>query len=300
MKGVDLFAGWGGFTLGAEEAGVSVVWAANHWPLAVRAHAANHPGAQHECQDLRQADWTRLPSYDLLLASPACQGHSTASQPRRRKYHDELRATAWAVIDCADMTEPRAVIVENVVSFRRWRLYPLWIDALRYLGYHVDEHVLMASRLGVPQRRKRLFVVATRRPIRVGLPLTAEAPFGACVDWSAPGWRPVERAKPGARERIERGRARCGATFLTQHVTGHPGVPLGQPIRTITTKEQWAIVDGDRYRRLTARELARGMGFPDSYGWPPEARRADILRGLGNAVCPPVARQLIAQVAAAM
>lgn len=35
MRAVDLFAGWGGFTCAAEQAGVSVVWAANHWPLAV-------------------------------------------------------------------------------------------------------------------------------------------------------------------------------------------------------------------------------------------------------------------------
>ena len=48
--------------------------------------------------DLRQADWTTLPEYDLLCASPACQGHSPASQPRRRLYHDALRATAFAVI----------------------------------------------------------------------------------------------------------------------------------------------------------------------------------------------------------
>jgi hypothetical protein len=121
MKAIDLFAGWGGFTLGAEQAGVRVVWAANHWPLAVEAHARNHPHTEHACQDLRQADWTRLPAYDLLLASPACQGHSQASQPKRRAYHDAMRATAWAVVDCADVTEPRAIVVENIAKFERER-----------------------------------------------------------------------------------------------------------------------------------------------------------------------------------
>ena len=51
MKAIDLFAGWGGFTLGAEQAGVDVVWAANHWPLAVAAHTLNHPNITHACQD---------------------------------------------------------------------------------------------------------------------------------------------------------------------------------------------------------------------------------------------------------
>lgn len=82
-----------------------MLYAANHWPLAVEAHAANHPETRHECQDLRQADWTSLPAHDLLLASPACQGHSTAANGARRSNggvaatHDALRATAWAVVD---------------------------------------------------------------------------------------------------------------------------------------------------------------------------------------------------------
>src|SRR5688572_7699225 len=69
LKAIDLFAGAGGFTAGAERAGARVLWAANHWPAAVACHASNHPHIEHACQDLRQADFTRLPRFDLLLAS---------------------------------------------------------------------------------------------------------------------------------------------------------------------------------------------------------------------------------------
>lgn len=299
MRAVDLFAGWGGFSLGAEQAGVTVGWAANHWPLAVEAHAANHPKARHVCQDLRQADWTTLPAYDLLLASPACQGHSQASQPKRRLYHDALRATAWSVIDCADVTDPSAIIVENVVDFMRWRLYGPWRASLEVLGYKVDEHILTASYHGAPQRRKRLFIVATKNGATVKLDRdSSEASFGSCIDRrSKHSWRPVARANANVRSRIDSGRRNHGRRFLSQHVTNHPGVGLHEPIRTITTKDQWCLVDGDRYRSLTTRELARGMGFPDDYSWPTHSKRADVIRGLGNAVCPPVARKLITMVA---
>ena len=118
----------------AQQAGVDVVWAANHWQLAVDAHAINHPNVDHACQDLVQADWTKLPSYELLLASPCCQGYSNASQPQRRAYHDAMRATAWAVIDCAEVTQPETILVENVPQFAKWQLFPLWMDALRVLG----------------------------------------------------------------------------------------------------------------------------------------------------------------------
>ena len=301
MRAVDLFAGWGGFTLGAQDAGVDVLWAANHWPLAVEAHALNHPETAHVCQDLRQANWSELPEYDLLLASPACQGHSTASQPKRRRYHDALRATAWAVLDCADQTEPRAILVENVPSFLRWRLYPLWRQGLEQLGYHVEEHRILATAFGVPQRRERLFISAARNgPIKLVTPkMELEPAFRPHIEWDAGRWRPVGNARPKAMERILAGRERFGERFAVQHVTGHRGITLDEPLRTVTCQDQWAIVDGDNYRPLTIRETARAMGFPDSYGWPDGCRRRDVIKGLGNAVCPPVAASLVAQMAEA-
>lgn len=296
MIAADLFAGWGGMTEGATRAGARVVYAANHWPLAVEAHAANHPGAHHECQDLRQADFRALPDIDLLLAAPACQGHSRASQSKRRAYHDALRSTAWAVIDCCDLKEPRVVLVENVPEFLGWRLYPAWKLALESMGYAVSENILLASRLGVPQRRRRLFVVATRSRAPLVLRLDEaedEPPFGPCIDWHLGSWRPVASKSAAVQARVARGRERLGYQFLTQHVTNHPGVGLDEPIRTITTKDQWAVVDGDRMRPLTARENLRGMGFPESYRVPARATRKDMIRGVGNAVCPPKAERAV-------
>lgn len=305
MQAVDLFAGWGGLTLGAEQAGVHVAWSANHWPLAVRTHAMNHPNTEHVCQDLRQADWTKLPPHELLLSAPSCQGHSPASQPKRRAYHDALRATAMAVIDCADVTEPKAIIVENVPAFTSWRLYPWWCDGLRKLGYQLDERIVVASQHGVAQRRRRLFVIATRPGVRVPPFVTSdvEPAFEPLLDPTVPdsAWTPVARATPNVRARIERSARRHGPRFLTQHTSDHHGVPLHEPIRTITTAtHHWNLVDGDRYRALTGRELARGMGFPDTFTWPADASVADVTKGLGNAVCPPVARVVVGATADAI
>lgn len=304
MRAVDLFAGWGGFTLGAEQAECDVVAALNHWPRAVQAHAMNHPRTVHECQDLRQADWTTLPEYELLLAAPACQGHSPASQPRRRGYHDALRATAFAVIDCADVTEPKAIIVENVPAFLRWRLFDDWCAMLARIGYQLDVRVVTASHHGVAQRRTRMFLIATRRGVTVPALVReqAEPAFGPLLETAVPdsAWNAVAAARPAVRARIDRSRLRHGDRFLTQHTSDHMGVALSEPIRTITTAPaHWNLVDGDRYRALTGRELARGMGFPDTYQWPADATAAEVTKGLGNAVCPPVARQLVSLVAQA-
>lgn len=295
MKAVDLFAGLGGFTEGASLAGVRVVWAANHWRLVVDAHARNHPEVQHECQDLRQADWTALPDYDLLLASPACQGHSEASQPCRRPHHDAMRATAWAVVDCAEVTRPKAFSVENVPQFMEWTLFPDWCSALQRLGYTLTQHLLLATEHGVPQRRRRLFITGTlsgRVPV-ISTRTGAEPSFAPCLESDAEGWRPIDDCRSaGAIRRIRRAQSISGARCLVQHVTGHPGVPLHEAIRTITTKDQWILVDGERYRPLTLREHARAMGFRDSYTLP-VGTRANVIKAIGNAVCPPKARDVI-------
>lgn len=295
-RAVDLFAGAGGFTMGASSAGVDVVYAANHWPFAVATHELNHPRTRHECQDLRQADWTALPAYDLLLASPACQGHSRASQPKRRAYHDAMRATAWAVVDCADVTSPRALVVENVPNFRRWRLFPEWRAALTKLGYSLTELEVRASHHGVPQRRNRLFIVGTRNGAPPYLHRSMrELAFGPSIEWAEGEWTDIASApSKNVRARIARAQANHGQRCLTQHVTNHPGVGLDEPIRTITTKDQWAVVDGDRYRPLTVRETARAMGFPDSYRFPEGAGRRNCILALGNAVPPPVGRDVVA------
>lgn len=297
-RAVDLFGGFGGFTEGAKRAGVQVVYAANHWPLAVETHAANHPEVEHECQDLMQKNWTELPEYDVLLASPACQGHSAASQPSRQRYHDDLRMTAWAVVDCAEATLPATLVVENVVAFQRWQLFGLWTAALEKLGYTLSIGVVRASYVGVPQRRDRLFIVGRRDGRRMKLtPKVRDEPsFRDCIDDSAAGWRDIASCRyPGARGRLRRVSAELGRG-IAHHVTDCPVVSLDGPLPTITTKHQWALVDGESYRQLTAREIARGMGFPESYRWDTSLTQA--VRGLGNAVPPPVGQHVVSRAVA--
>lgn len=299
----DLFAGWGGFSCGAVAAGGRLTWAANHNPVCVEAHAHTHPDATHECQDLMQADFSALPDVDVLLAAPACQGHSQASQPKRRIFHDKLRSTAWAVVTAAEFKRPDVVIVENVPDFLRWGLFPHWAGALESLGYALAPVRMVASDYGVPQDRDRLFVVATRSTAPIDLDLDAyraeHAGLGSVIDWDAGRWRPVQKAGARVQERIAAGYARLGTgRFLTQHVTGHRGRSLTQAFPTITKQDQLAMVRGGVYRPLTIRETARGMGFPDTWEPLPGLRRRDVIEGLGNAVCPPVATALVSAVLA--
>lgn len=93
---------------------------------------------------------------------------------------------------------------------------------------------------------------------------------------------------------MNRAKQRWGPVCLSQHTTNHVGVPLEQPIRTITTaSSHWVLVRGEEYRYLTLRELARAQSFPDSFEWPEDSSVEDVTRGLGNAVPPLLARNVV-------
>jgi DNA (cytosine-5)-methyltransferase 1 len=297
MKAIDLFAGLGGFSEGAEQAGCRVVWAANHWRQAVDVHADNHPDTEHACQDLHQADWRQVPAFDLLLASPACQGH-TRARGKERAHHDATRSTAWAVVSALEFHRPALGVIENVQEFTRWALFPAWCSALQALGYAVSPHLVDAADHGVPQHRERVFIALTRsqHPIALSLPQRAHVPAERILDFNTGTWSAVD--KPGRSRatlaRIAAGRSQHGGRFLAPYYgsgSGLTGRPLSRPIGTITTRARWSVIDGDRMRMLTVAESRRAMGFRESYRVP--AGTVDALHMLGNAVCPPVARDFI-------
>lgn len=297
MNAIDLFAGAGGFTTGAEAAGARVVWAANHWRLAVDTHEANHPHAHHECQDLHQADWRDVPAHDLLLASPACTGH-TPARGKERPHHDAARSTAWAVVSCLEYHRTAFALVENVPAFRAWALYPAWRMAVGALGYSVSELVVDAADLGVPQNRERLFLVLARSlaPLRLELERRPHAPIGPVIRWDAYRWSPVEKRGRAASTlaRVERGRQEIGPRFVAPYYgsgSGETGRSVDRPLGTVTTIDRWSVVDGDRMRMLQVDEYVAAMGFPADYRLP--KRRDRAIKLLGNAVCPPVARELV-------
>lgn len=290
MNVIDLFAGAGGFSTGASMAGCNVAWAANHWPDAVEWHSRNHPDAAHICQDLHQADWSQVPAHDLMLASPCCQGHSKArGKASGNPQHDARRSTAWAVVSAAEYRRPPAILVENVPEFLDWQLYRPWVLAMQALGYAVSPHVVDAADLGAPQNRIRMFLVLTQsaQPLKLNLPTLDHLPAASFIDFEAGRWQPIE--KPGRAaatlERVRAGRTAHGDRFLISYYGNtKTGRSLDRPIGTITTRDRWAIVDGDRMRMLSRWECRSAMSFPDTYQLPDNHRLAVHL--LGNAVCP--------------
>lgn len=297
MRGIDLFAGGGGTSTGAIQSGINIVWAANHKQVAVDYLKLNHPGLDAICQDLHQADWSTVPQHDLLLASPCCQGHSSAAGKKKKTMKADLsRSTAWAVVSCLEAHRTPLALIENVQEFKSWTLFKAWQYAMESLGYSLSFNLLNAADFGVPQNRERLFIIATRsaKPIELKFPKVDHVPARSFIDTSFDGhsWDLVSNRVSATQRRVRNGRQQFGDLFLdAAYGTERSGRSLDKPIGTITTINKHSVVFGDYIRPITIAEAAAAQSFPSNYKWPPSKTVTKMM--IGNAVPPRMAKGII-------
>jgi DNA (cytosine-5)-methyltransferase 1 len=309
IRGIDLFCGAGGSSWGATEAGVEVLAGFDMWHLAGQVFSNNFPLAKFCPGKLEEADVNvlsqQLGKVDILLASPECTNHSPAKGNKERS--EASRMTAFQVIRFAKMFEPRWVVIENVVNIKGWDKYGEFINALQNeLGYQVREQVLDASLFGVPQARKRLFLLCDREQMPSAV-LTSKGQLKQAKDViDMNGTYQVSRLdKPGrAAATLQRAQNAINALgpnqpFLVVYYGSDSSggwQKLDAPLRTITTLDRFALVkpseEGHLMRMLQVPELKAAMGFPAKFRLLQGTRRQQI-HLLGNAVCPPVMRAVV-------
>lgn len=169
--------GGGGASTGIEIAtGVSPDIAINHDPEAIRMHKANHPYAEHYCEDVWQVDPVAAckgHSVGLAWFSPDCKHFSKA---KGRKPKDKnIRGLAWVACRWAGLVRPRVIMLENVEEFKSWGplnrghhpikakqgvTFQKFVQQLIDLGYEVQFRELVAADYGAPTMRKRFFMIA--------------------------------------------------------------------------------------------------------------------------------------------
>ena len=307
MRAVDLFCGAGGSSLGAAAAGFEIVAGFDVWPVAGSVYRANFPSARFYLCDLamlRESDVRvirdDLGPVDLLLASPPCTDHSPARGARPPSLAGlDLPWCVWAF---ARVFRPRWIVVENVIGMRRWHGYRAFLWSLCGLGYCIRQEILDAADFAVPQRRKRLYIVCDREtdPPEIA-PRTPHRPVGDVIDLDGYAYTPLHtpRRARATIERVERAIRVLGrdvAFISVYYGSGPQWQTLDAPLRTVTTRGHFALVrprrGGHEMRMLQVDELRRAMGFPASFGFG-GCTRADAMRLLGNAVCPPVMQAII-------
>lgn len=308
IKGIDLFAGVGGSSWGASCAGVNLVAAVDRWSLARDTYKSNFPKVkfiQERCEDVKLPQLKKtVGSVDLIVASPECTSHTCAKGNAPRS--EMSRRTAFQVVRFAKAFKPRWIIVENVVHMRTWKSYKNWLKQLKDLGYSLREQVINAADHGVPQARRRLFVMCDRErlPSEVMTTVRRRKTAASIVNRSKKfrfsELRSANRSE-ATLQRAERALATVGdkkSFLLVYYGSDAAGgwQRLNTPLRTLTTLDRFAYVrptrQGHEMRMLQVPEIKVAMGFPHDYALEHGTRREKI-KLLGNAVCPPVMAAVI-------
>lgn len=208
IRAIELFAGVGGFRIGLEgwngksassrfkktfETPYKVVWS-NQWEPATKIQHASMVyehrfGKQgHSNADIAQVEIQSIPPYDLLVGGFPCQDYSVATTLKNSKGLIGKKGVLWWSIHkiiAESKTRPKYLILENVdrllisPSGQRGRDFAIILQSLNEFGYAVEWRVINAADYGMPQRRKRVFILAY---------LKGTAPYDQLKEMSAADW----------------------------------------------------------------------------------------------------------------
>jgi DNA (cytosine-5)-methyltransferase 1 len=317
---IDLFSGCGGLTLGLKLAGFRVLAAVEQDELAVDTYKANHPNVRVVHDDIRAVEAKalraslnlKLGELDLLAGCPPCQGFSalTTRNGTVRK-RDNRNGLIHEVVRFAKAFLPKTIMMENVPGLaEHWSFQKLCRD-LRRLGYRVTWDVKDARYYGVPQRRKRLIMIAGRG---FDVPLAKESRALKTVR------RAFEKLPPPGKSRDPLHNVRENRSdkimklirAIPKDGGSRKDLPLSrqlechkrtdgftdiygrmawdQPSPTITggcfNPSKGRFLHPKEDRAITLREAAILQSFPRRYWFPADASKESVALMIGNALPP--------------
>ncbi|MCK5510014.1 DNA cytosine methyltransferase [Candidatus Parcubacteria bacterium] len=164
---VDLFCGCGGLTEGLKQAGFNVVGAVECNIVFVRTYKLNHKKVRVWVDDIKKLDPKKIRQklqfkkgdLDLMAGCPPCQGFSTVGT---KNVNDKRNDLVFEWLRFVKEFEPKTVMMENVKGLYEDKRITIIVEELNKIGYKTGEtpKVLNVADYGVPQRRKRMILLA--------------------------------------------------------------------------------------------------------------------------------------------
>lgn len=166
MTFIDLFSGIGGFHIGLENAGMECVYACDKNELVSEFYRDNFDMKSH--RDVKDVDEASIPDHDVLAAGFPCQPFSIGGH--RKGFEDDRGTLFFDIMRIVKEKKPKALFLENVpglLSMNDGETIRKIKTRIREQGYNLGTKVLKAQNYGLPQTRKRLFIVAFREDLGI-------------------------------------------------------------------------------------------------------------------------------------
>lgn len=286
---IDLFAGIGGTRLGFEKAGGRCVFSSEWDKDAQKTYSANFGEIPHG--DITKIEAKAIPNFDILVAGFPCQPFSMIG--RREGFKHATQGTLfYDIVRILEAKKPKAFLLENVkglTTHDKGNTFKIINEALDTLGYHVYSKILDAAEFGLPQVRKRIYLVGFRKDL-----------FDAKPDFKHPEGFPNEVYINQFLEENVMDRSiseHLQKVYMTKHDDGHPQiVDKNSKVKAKTLVASYHkiqritgtfVKDGPTgLRLLTEKECKALMGFPEDFKVP--VSRTQMYRQFGNSVAVPV------------
>lgn len=301
-KAVSLFSGCGGSDAGLHKAGFEVIFANDVLPYARDFYKQNLPETDYFLGDVRNI--SAYPNADLLVGCYPCQGFSQggvrdANRSINFLYREFDRALR--------KIKPKAFVVENVSGMQRADLKHLLraqLTRFRLAGYSVKWDILKAEEYGVPQERRRLFIVGIRSDIGMkyefpepthgvsGTPLISiKDSIGHLPAWPNGEYNNEEFHWYYLSRNRYRDWHQISKTIVAKgrHIGLHPISPKLKKIDT----DKWVFEEDTPARRFSYRECALLQGFDKDVSFPDTASMTERYKVIGNAVPPPLFESVV-------
>lgn len=298
---IDLFAGIGGIRQAFENTGLyRTILSSEIDSFARLTYAANF--GEEPLGDIREIVFKGFQSAAVIIAGLPCQAFSHIG--KRLGFEDVRGSLFYEFLRALREACPKAFLIENVeglVTHDRGRTLATMLDLLGQAGYEVSWKVLDARDFGVPQKRRRVFIVGIRKDINTTFEFPKgngkTARFGDILEAHVDSkYLLSAEYRRGLKERTARNAAKGNGFGMA--------IPdLDGAANTITVggsgrERNLVRVGKDHLRRLTPREFARLQGFPDSFRIPVSDTQA--YKQFGNSVAVPVITAIAENLAVAL
>ncbi|MCX2678850.1 DNA cytosine methyltransferase [Galbibacter sp. EGI 63066] len=171
-KVIGLFSGCGGLDLGFKQAGYDLIWANDILKDACETYKLNI-GDHIINEDITKVDLNSIPKADIIIGGPPCQGFSGIG---KRDPNDNRSALVYSYLDVVNKIEPKVFLFENVTGIKSSKaadgskVIDNLKEAFEAIGYHINIHTLNAADYGVPQKRKRVFIIGNKFGVDITAP----------------------------------------------------------------------------------------------------------------------------------